>query len=208
MSYLEARPLEVPDLIELTPRRFADERGFFGRADILRVAEIELSDPNRNALVLFGQRRIGKTSILLQLQRRLSPPRFLPVLFDLQDRARQPLGQLLADLADAIAETVEIEPGERSGFDDLGVSFRNSFLPRLYAALAPEQSPALVPDGVTQEYVVAPWSIVSVAGAFGRPTISPLAIFTPGALTVHENPTSQSQFATPPPALGGMSCLA
>jgi len=29
MSLLEARPLELPDLIELTPRRFADERGFF-----------------------------------------------------------------------------------------------------------------------------------------------------------------------------------
>ena len=29
MSLLEARPLDVPDLIELTPRRFADERGFF-----------------------------------------------------------------------------------------------------------------------------------------------------------------------------------
>jgi len=29
MSLLQARPLDVPDLIELTPRRFADERGFF-----------------------------------------------------------------------------------------------------------------------------------------------------------------------------------
>jgi len=29
MSLLEARALEVPDLVELTPRRFADERGFF-----------------------------------------------------------------------------------------------------------------------------------------------------------------------------------
>jgi dTDP-4-dehydrorhamnose 3,5-epimerase len=29
MSLLEARSLQVPDLIEFTPRRFADERGFF-----------------------------------------------------------------------------------------------------------------------------------------------------------------------------------
>jgi len=29
MSLLEARPLEVPELIELTPRRFGDDRGFF-----------------------------------------------------------------------------------------------------------------------------------------------------------------------------------
>lgn len=29
MSAVDARPLEIADLIELTPRRFADERGFF-----------------------------------------------------------------------------------------------------------------------------------------------------------------------------------
>jgi dTDP-4-dehydrorhamnose 3,5-epimerase len=29
MSQLEARPLELPELIELTPRRFGDDRGFF-----------------------------------------------------------------------------------------------------------------------------------------------------------------------------------
>ena len=29
MSLLEARPLELAELIELTPRRFGDERGFF-----------------------------------------------------------------------------------------------------------------------------------------------------------------------------------
>ena len=29
MNTLRARPLEIADLIELTPRRFADERGFF-----------------------------------------------------------------------------------------------------------------------------------------------------------------------------------
>jgi dTDP-4-dehydrorhamnose 3,5-epimerase len=29
MSLLEARPLELPELVELTPRRFGDDRGFF-----------------------------------------------------------------------------------------------------------------------------------------------------------------------------------
>jgi dTDP-4-dehydrorhamnose 3,5-epimerase len=29
MSLLEARPLELPELVALTPRRFGDERGFF-----------------------------------------------------------------------------------------------------------------------------------------------------------------------------------
>jgi hypothetical protein len=47
------------------------EEGFFGREDILRLVEDELRSPHQNAVVLYGQRRIGKTSILLQLERRL-----------------------------------------------------------------------------------------------------------------------------------------
>lgn len=69
--------------------------GFFGREDILRLVETELRSPHKNAVVLFGQRRIGKASILLQLRRRLSESGFLSVYMDLMDRARRPLGTTL-----------------------------------------------------------------------------------------------------------------
>ncbi len=40
MSLLEARQLELPELVELTPRRFADERGFFSEVwNEARLAE-------------------------------------------------------------------------------------------------------------------------------------------------------------------------
>ena len=41
------------------------ERGFFGRQDTLDWVTRELRNPTTNALVLFGQRRIGKTTLLL-----------------------------------------------------------------------------------------------------------------------------------------------
>ena len=44
-----------------------DARGFFGREDVFRLVETVLSSPDQNSVVLFGQRRIGKTSILLNL---------------------------------------------------------------------------------------------------------------------------------------------
>jgi len=59
--------------------------GFFGREDILRLVETELRAPQQNAVVLFGQRRIGKTSILLQLRRHLAESGFLPIYLDLMD---------------------------------------------------------------------------------------------------------------------------
>lgn len=44
MSLLEARPLELAELIELTPRRFGDERGFFSEVwNHARFAEVGIA---------------------------------------------------------------------------------------------------------------------------------------------------------------------
>ncbi|MBC8078366.1 MAG: ATP-binding protein, partial [Chloroflexales bacterium] len=86
-----AAPLTNP---YIAGRAVGQQRGFYGRDDILRLIEVRLRSPDQSAVVLYGQRRIGKTSILLQLQRRLPSPPFVPVYFDLMDRARQRLGQV------------------------------------------------------------------------------------------------------------------
>ncbi len=57
-----------------------------------------LGQSDASAVVLFGQRRIGKTSILLNLQARLSSSPLATVFFALQVRARKPLGQVLYEL--------------------------------------------------------------------------------------------------------------
>jgi hypothetical protein len=111
-------------------------RGFFGRQDTLDWVARELHNPATNALVLFGQRRIGKTTLLLQLQRTLPTEAFLPVYFDLQDQATRPLGQVLADLADTVTERADLESPDSDAFDDRGHFFIREFLPHLYHALA------------------------------------------------------------------------
>ena len=44
---------------------------FVGRADVLREVLRSLDNPYENALVLYGQRRIGKTSLLQELATRV-----------------------------------------------------------------------------------------------------------------------------------------
>jgi tetratricopeptide (TPR) repeat protein len=111
------------------------QSGFFGRQGVLEWVERELRNPNTNALVLFGQRRIGKTTLLLQLQRTLPNDAFLPIYFDLQDQARRTLGMVLADLADTIAEHAGIPVPDAEAFNDSGRYFQTTFLADLYRTL-------------------------------------------------------------------------
>src|SRR5574341_1881532 len=48
------------------------QEGFFGREDIFGEVMQMLRHPQSNAMALYGQRRIGKTSALLELERRLA----------------------------------------------------------------------------------------------------------------------------------------
>jgi tetratricopeptide (TPR) repeat protein len=127
-------------------RKLSQPDGFFGREDIFHLVEGELALPDQNAVVLFGQRRIGKTSILLQLKARLATDRFLPVYFDLVDHTRKPLGQVLFKLASTMAAEVGKAPGSPDAFDDEGRFFRQKFLPAFYKALGNERRPVLLFD--------------------------------------------------------------
>ena len=104
---------------------------FFGRADILRDAERILAGRGQNAFILFGQRRIGKTSILLQLRHSLPAGQYTVIYQDLQDWARQPMRVMLADLADEITDELEL-PEHNLDFDDQGRVFQKNFLPKVY----------------------------------------------------------------------------
>jgi tetratricopeptide (TPR) repeat protein len=123
-----------------------EEMGFFGRQDVLGWVAQELRNPATNALVLYGQRRIGKTTLLLQLQRTLPTAAFLPVYFDLQDQATRPLGRVLADLADTAAERAGLKPPDSGAFDHEGHFFEHSFLPRFSRALGEHCRPVFLLD--------------------------------------------------------------
>jgi AAA+ ATPase superfamily predicted ATPase len=81
---------------------------FYGRKDVFRFVNESLSTPQQRVIVLYGQRRTGKTSILLELPYHLAPDEFHCVYFDLQDRANHPLPEVLHELAVKIAQSLSI----------------------------------------------------------------------------------------------------
>jgi len=122
--YIAGNPISAP-------------KGFFGRDDIFREVMQMLRHPQSNAIVLFGQRRIGKTSILLQLERHLAEEHlFTPVYFDLQDKSAKPLSEVLYELAQRIASVTGQPVPERNQFDAAGDYFRHTFLPTVTESAA------------------------------------------------------------------------
>jgi len=102
-----------------------DERLFFGRQD---VVERILQTVHNNSLLLYGERRIGKTSIQHHLRRRLSALadpdyQFFPVYIDLQGVPEEDFFRSLAD--DIFAElSPHLEGLTRSRAEDGEYSFR------------------------------------------------------------------------------------
>ena len=78
---------------------------FVGRDEILRqLEELWLNPGQVDSLVLYGHRRMGKSSILKNLPRRLDPARNWIVDFNLQTVNRANTGSLLYDLALAMRD--------------------------------------------------------------------------------------------------------
>jgi hypothetical protein len=112
---------------------------FVGRDDILKAVLRFFEDPQRQGVVLYGQRRVGKTSILQQLEAwlpRNGGPR--GIYFDLQDKAGWPVGRILADLAVAVAAALKL-PKPSPGSDP-EAWFRDTWLPPVLDRLPAGQS--------------------------------------------------------------------
>jgi len=107
---------------------------FYGRKDVFRFVNESLSQPQHRVIVLYGQRRIGKTSILLELPRHLPSDEFSCVYFDLQDRAKHPLPGVLHQLAVKIAQSLSIPEPPKSSSDDENY-LQDHFLPSVYQVL-------------------------------------------------------------------------
>jgi hypothetical protein len=138
----DAPPLFFRETPISQARRWATSAVFSG-ARIYFTLWSALSSPDQNALVLFGQRRIGKTSILLQLRRRLPSPPFRPVYFDLMDQARKPLSAVLYELAATIAAEFNLPSPAEADFAK-GDYFRENFLPSLYQSLGNDFRPVFL----------------------------------------------------------------
>jgi len=118
---------------------------FIGRDDVLREVLRVLRQPEQNAITLYGQRRIGKTSVLQSLLKRLPQEgNYRPVYFDLQDKAALSLGRVLAELARTVASELNL-PAPDLGKDP-ETAFRRDWLPGVLSALPVDTSLVLLFD--------------------------------------------------------------
>jgi tetratricopeptide (TPR) repeat protein len=114
-----------------------DSPAFVGRSDVLREVLRVLRHPKENAIVLYGQRRIGKTSVLQELEAKLPKEGgYRPIFFDLQDKAQWSLARVLRELAQKISDQLG-QPNYELG-DDPETTFRNVWLPKLLNNLLPD----------------------------------------------------------------------
>ncbi len=126
---------------------------FFGRNDLFDfIAASADRLTQRNVLILVGQRRTGKTSLLLRLDEHV-PANLLPVYIDCQSLGVTPgMPALLYDLAWTIADALAtrdidlVVPETAVWQDDPTGFFQRQFLPQAQALLPEETTLLLVFD--------------------------------------------------------------
>lgn len=121
-----------------------DAAMFFGREDVYAWLRQHLRGAYQdNAIVLYGERRSGKTSVLYQMKDKLGDPLYIPVLLDLQGMGLEGLDGFLWEVARKIVlalRGVEGMPNlERPARQDFEKNprhqFEDVFLPPLIEAL-------------------------------------------------------------------------
>ncbi len=129
----------------ITANPVGNTPAFVDRANILQEVLNILRDPQENVVVLYGQRRIGKTSVLQKLEAKLSEEdAYYPIFFDLQDKAQWPLERVRQELADTISDGLQQEHPNLGNAPK--TAFRQVWLPQLLNALPTDTSLVLLFD--------------------------------------------------------------
>ena len=122
----------MPDPINpyITDNPVGDCAAFIGRTDILPETIQILNHAEKNTIVLYGQRCIGKTSVLQYLTAQLpTQGDYHPIYFDLHDKTAWDLEQLINELAKKIADALN------QAAPDLGeqpeATFQDTWLPSI-----------------------------------------------------------------------------
>ena len=124
--YIIGRPIDYRELL-------------FGRESIFKLVQENLQQ-SQQLLLLYGQRRIGKSSIILSIPQQLAEVNgFVFVTFDLSFYSQQPWSSILAALAQAIVDNLELEtsispPTTRELELEINI-FERQFLPQVYQQL-------------------------------------------------------------------------
>src|SRR5215510_4032529 len=122
--YIIGRPIYEPEL-------------FFGREELFQFLTDHLSK-RAKVILLYGQRRIGKSTVLRQVPNFVHLQEFVFVPFDLQDQTRLPLSRVLHNLAKDIIDHLSLEnvaPPLRAALEANPNVFDQDFLPKVYQVL-------------------------------------------------------------------------
>ncbi|MFN7501242.1 MAG: ABC transporter substrate-binding protein [Dolichospermum sp.] len=111
----------------------------FGRESIFQLVQENLQQ-SQQLLLLYGQRRIGKSSIILSIPQQLAEVNeFVFVTSDLSFYSQQPWSSILAALAQAIVDNLELEtsisPPTTTELELEINIFERQFLPQVYQQL-------------------------------------------------------------------------
>jgi len=112
---------------------------FFGREDLFQFITDNLSQ-RAKVILLHGQRRIGKSSVLRQIPNFVRLEDFVFVPFDLQGKAQMPLSRVLYDLTTKIANHPNLTqdkviPPTLVDLENNQDIFAGKFLPQVYEVL-------------------------------------------------------------------------
>ena len=118
---------------------------FFGRAALLSSVLQTFTASSQNTVIIFGQARSGKTSVLQQLPAWLPDQAYVPVYWGLKDKAHLSGQHALQLLAEAIAEKVLLSAPDLLATPDADC-FHTKFLPQVHEKIAPQRLVLLLDD--------------------------------------------------------------
>ncbi|GEM_PF-3186379 len=127
------------------------EEMFFGREDIFKEIRAHLIGKEQdNPIIIWGQRRTGKTSVLCQLERRLNQSvgqeRYITALVDVQNLNLNGLDNFLWDLADEMQSKLPEVTLDDVAFKQNARSAFRAFLGAVHASLGKQQRLLLMFD--------------------------------------------------------------
>lgn len=140
--YIAGSPISEPEM-------------FFGRQDVFEFIQQKLIGRHQdNILVLYGQRRTGKTSILKQLPRILAP-KYLCIFIDLHSLALNGIDGFLWELANYIAlglrkdYQIQLSALKQADFNENGRAyFVNDFLESAWSAIGDRHLLLMIDEAV------------------------------------------------------------
>ena len=112
---------------------------FFGRDSLFNFIDANLNNGEK-VILLQGQRRIGKSSVLSQIPNFVGGDKFVFVDFDLQDRARLTLAEVLEKLATEIIRNLQLKQDNiklplKTELEANAEIFSKIFLPQVFENL-------------------------------------------------------------------------